>query len=303
MTIAVCIPTYNRPLLLQEAINSCLQQTEVPYEIIIGDDSKNEDSKVLVEEITKNNKSAVVIRYIRNSPSLKQTANVNMLFNAVRSDKLVLLHDDDILIPDALRLMKQCFKENNIDACFGKQYDMSEDGTINLEPSEAASRYYFKTEEYAGSKLSSMDVAISHQFPNDGFMISSELAKKVGYADQKASDACDFVFAFKLGLAGCRFFFINAYTSAYRNTSVSISKQGGDASYVIYQTIAPFKYLKSDVDYKFILLKRHVRQAIVQAVQDKQKGRALKMFFSIYHLSYILTPGGFKRLFHILFNK
>ncbi len=54
MKVSVIIPTYHRPYLLKETIDSVLAQTVRPYEILIGDDSKNDETADLVQkEISK----------------------------------------------------------------------------------------------------------------------------------------------------------------------------------------------------------------------------------------------------------
>ena len=42
--ITICIPTFRRPDLLVEAIQTCFQQNYRPLEILIGDDSMDEKS-------------------------------------------------------------------------------------------------------------------------------------------------------------------------------------------------------------------------------------------------------------------
>src|SRR5690606_24280564 len=101
MNISICIPTCNRPDFLKQAVESCLNQTLLPYEILIGDDSPNNDSQSMVLELTKNR--GVPIKIYHNIPSLRQAGNTNFLFNNVSGDKTVLLHDDDLLLPDSLQ--------------------------------------------------------------------------------------------------------------------------------------------------------------------------------------------------------
>src|SRR4051812_46032781 len=115
MKIAVCIPTYNRPDLLSEALQSCLNQTILPREILIGDDSFDNKTGKLINQIALS--SAVKIRYFHNDPSLGQAINVNSLFKNVKEELTMLLHDDDTLLPDALENLLKCFTEHgDIDA-------------------------------------------------------------------------------------------------------------------------------------------------------------------------------------------
>src|ERR1700687_4466922 len=71
--ISVCIPTCKRPDLLQLAVKSCLDQTVLPSEILIGDDSPDDSTRLIVEALAAS--SPVPIRYFHNSPALGQAAN------------------------------------------------------------------------------------------------------------------------------------------------------------------------------------------------------------------------------------
>ena len=81
MLVSICIPTCDRPLLLWEAILSCFAQSHRPLEVLIGDDSANDDSKSLAETIVS--PQGVTLRYRRNRPRLGQAGNVNSLFDAL----------------------------------------------------------------------------------------------------------------------------------------------------------------------------------------------------------------------------
>ncbi len=121
MKISVCIPTFNRLKTVKEAVASCLNQSLLPDEIVIGDDSKSDETENWINEMQKD--TVVKIRYYHNRPSLKQAGNVNQLFNYVKGELLVLLHDDDLLMPEAIQHLQSCFLQNpEIDAAFGKQY-------------------------------------------------------------------------------------------------------------------------------------------------------------------------------------
>ena len=41
-SISICIPTYQRPKFIQEALYSVFKQTLQPLEIVIGDDSRDD---------------------------------------------------------------------------------------------------------------------------------------------------------------------------------------------------------------------------------------------------------------------
>ena len=96
--VSICIPTYKRPDLLRIAVDSCLAQTFEDFDIVISDDSPDTRTEEMVQDIS----ARVPIRYFRNVPGLGQAKNVNQLFKSAAGEFLLLLHDDNFLMPTAL---------------------------------------------------------------------------------------------------------------------------------------------------------------------------------------------------------
>ncbi|WP_297446466.1 glycosyltransferase [Desulfurobacterium sp.] len=108
--ISVVIPTYNRPEFLKQAIESVVNQSRKPDELIILDDNpetvKNE--KVVLPFVEKFS----FINYVKNKKNLGVVNNYKKAFEIASGDYVKLLSDDDILHPDALLLMEKVLDEN-----------------------------------------------------------------------------------------------------------------------------------------------------------------------------------------------
>ena len=89
MDISIIIPTYNRPEYLKACVNSCLKQTRPADEILVGDDSEYITAKIIIDSLKHT--TSIPIRYIQNSPSLGQAANVDNLVSAAKSDYICLI--------------------------------------------------------------------------------------------------------------------------------------------------------------------------------------------------------------------
>ncbi len=98
--VSICIPTYNRPDLLLKALKSCLAQSYKDYEIVITDNSSNEDSKNGIESL--NNSS---IRYHKNEKNIGGLGNLNKALELSQGKYIKYLMDDDLLKPDCLEKM------------------------------------------------------------------------------------------------------------------------------------------------------------------------------------------------------
>lgn len=97
--ISFCIPTFNRPDTLKTTISSILsQKEECPYEIVISDNSENDETAKAVETFRDNPK----IRYYRNSTNIGSAANFVKVISLAKGRYVWLMSDDDCLCIDAL---------------------------------------------------------------------------------------------------------------------------------------------------------------------------------------------------------
>jgi len=89
--VSVCIPTYNQTIHLKKLIISILKQEEINFEIIISDDSTNNDVSNLVIEF---NSEGASIKYFKNSPSLGAPQNWNYAISLASGDYIKIMHHD-----------------------------------------------------------------------------------------------------------------------------------------------------------------------------------------------------------------
>lgn len=100
MSISVIIPTLNRPKDLKNVLNSVLSQTILPNEIIIIDQSRDDLSKLVCEELLEaNNKirQDIVFKYIKdcNVTGLAQARNEGIKLSC---GNLIFFFDDDVIL-------------------------------------------------------------------------------------------------------------------------------------------------------------------------------------------------------------
>ncbi len=221
--VSICIPTYNRPHLLRLALESCFAQTFKNFEVLVGDDSNSDASGSVVAEFQALYPGK--LRYFRNVPSLGQAANVNALFANAAGDRLVLLHDDDLLLPGALEELSECWSAvPDLSAAFGKQYMIDMAARILPAESEALNNFYGRTAAAAGEVIPGL-AAIRRMFPNDGYMVLTERARAIGYdVSEEVGDACDFLFSMKYCADDARVWFLDSYVSLYRVSDDAISR-------------------------------------------------------------------------------
>lgn len=92
--VSICIPTYNRPELLREAVRSCVDQTFGDFEIVITDNSDGDASERVILQVGDPR-----IRYHRNERNLGGAGNFTKALALARGQYVKWLMDDDLMKP------------------------------------------------------------------------------------------------------------------------------------------------------------------------------------------------------------
>lgn len=130
--ISICIPAYKKPEFVVRAIQSVEKQSYKNVEIIVSDDSPNEDIKIAIQSYI----SRLNIKYYHNQPALKSPKNWNNAIQLSSGDYYMLLHQDDWLESvHCLAIYLAAFKSNpNVSFVFCKNTAIQPDGTkLNLQ--------------------------------------------------------------------------------------------------------------------------------------------------------------------------
>ena len=91
--LSICIPTYNRPTKLSNAIASVLRQKIENYELIICDNASTDNTKDVIESFCDPS-----IKYFFYENLVSMYANHNRCLKHSRGQWIVYLHSDDLLI-------------------------------------------------------------------------------------------------------------------------------------------------------------------------------------------------------------
>lgn len=104
MKLSICIPTCNRPELLQRTLASV---THMPpprasrVEIIVSDNSTDDRSAAVTARFTESWPGLVLYR--QNRPGIPRVDNTNQCLALATGQWVQILHDDDYLLPGGLR--------------------------------------------------------------------------------------------------------------------------------------------------------------------------------------------------------
>jgi glycosyltransferase involved in cell wall biosynthesis len=296
VSISICIPTCDRPALVQEALRSALAQTLPAAELLVGDDSSTGETEALIAALQS--ETSIPIRYERNAVRLGQAANVEKLLRSARSDRLMLLHDDDVLLPDAIENLVAAFDASpDVVAAYGKQLIIDEAGTIDEAGSADLNRDFYRSSEREGVQPNSLKAAVLQQFTNDGFLVDRRLAARVGYVHPWVKDGVDFAFAMALARLGGSFVFVDRFTMKVRLTAASIThRKANTAAYDALRLALEAPELDRSDPEIASWLARLVPRAIDSAAESGHRATALRWYFGALHRSRILSPSGMSRL-------
>ncbi len=127
---SIIIPAYNNLELFKRALGSVLKQEKVSFEIIVVDDSINDDIETYVYIINQPS-----IRYYHNHPSKGAIANWNYGLSLAQGEYVEILHHDEALESEnILSEVKQQFKMSQSTAVVAN-YQVFINGEAKKEPS------------------------------------------------------------------------------------------------------------------------------------------------------------------------
>ncbi|MGI4729320.1 MAG: glycosyltransferase family 2 protein [Janthinobacterium lividum] len=289
--LSIGIPTYERPVLLRRLIFSIINQKDISQyviEILIGDDSKK-SIYAEIEDIIIKLPDYLTINYQYHTPAKGQNQNVGSLISKATGTFFCLMHDDDFFLEGALnKMLEKAFQYKNC-VVFGKQ--VLYENTFDYPSSDKINTDFKRNTNFQGKQKDSVAMAMLQQCPNDGYILLTENAKKIGSRlEDEIGTACDFDFALRATVEHhLDFYFINEYTTAYNISDDSVTSSfqnnaGERKLKILYE-------FKTDVTHPKIfhqVLKTDLSMVISHYIIVKDYASAKKYLFSpINFLKYL----------------
>jgi GT2 family glycosyltransferase len=111
--VTIAIPTFKRVNLLKETLDSAINQIGfINYDILVVD---NDPLRGCETEKLLGNYNNVRLNYYKNSENLGMAGNWNRLFELAEGEFVVMLHDDDLILPTFLQeMMKYVIKNPKV---------------------------------------------------------------------------------------------------------------------------------------------------------------------------------------------
>jgi glycosyltransferase involved in cell wall biosynthesis len=285
--ITICIPTYRRPSLLLSCLQTCFMQDYRPLEIDISDNSPDDQTGRLIAAVRP--PPGITLRYWRNDPPLGPVGSVRKLFAEARAQRLLLMHDDDTLLPGAVTALDTAFRmAPDVIIAYGMLEVIDERGELLPEVTERDNRNSRRTPEYAGVRRDLLACALWKQIPHNGYLINTAVARQIGYRDRaEIGLAVDTDFGIRLARAyrdSGAFAFISRMTSQFRTGHESQRFTERDTVWKLYDEVIRFEGLSPEEEQaRDWLLQSFARAVVIENALARRRRAALRVFFSRHY--------------------
>ena len=126
--VSTIIPVYNRSAMVREAVQSVLDQTHRPIEIVVVDDGSTDETPAVLARLAAEHPDSIrVIRQSNSGPGVAREAGRR----AARGEFVQYLDSDDLLFPDKFELQVRGLAEHpDCGIAYGMSQIREIDGTI-----------------------------------------------------------------------------------------------------------------------------------------------------------------------------
>ena len=205
--VFIGIPTYNRPDMVRDAVLSVRAQRFGDYQVVVSDNCSDGDAADRIEAFVAGLGDSR-FRFHRQAENGGEYGQGRFFFNQSRGHELFLiLHDDDVLLPECLETGVQAL-DAQPDAAFfvANAYAMAQDGTRSPE----LTRRHLRDQGRVGAREGAFDVLAQHLAcgfaPISGTLFRRRALEGSGFVDADLQGNFPFesnVFL-RLGEAGAR---------------------------------------------------------------------------------------------------
>lgn len=132
MLVSTIIPVFNRPSMLRDAVESVLQQSHRPIEVIVVDDGSTDETPSVIRSLIREHGETVrTVRVPNSGPGLAREAGRQL----AKGDFIQYLDSDDLLLPQKFEIQIDAL-QRDVDAgiAYGKTHHSSVGGNLMPVP-------------------------------------------------------------------------------------------------------------------------------------------------------------------------
>jgi glycosyltransferase involved in cell wall biosynthesis len=275
-TVSICIPTYRRLHYLKEAVASARTQTFSDIEVLLGDDG---DSPELRAWCLDQGVEDPRVRYQSNQVRLGLGGNWNAVSQGARGDYLVIIGDDDRLLPTFIARMLAATRPDTVVA-FSNHFVIDAGGRRLPAETERFTREYGRAALSAGRIPNPGQCAWRNGVPMCASLLRTRDVQRLGFkTDINTPDLELFV---RLAYEGAEFVFVPDFLVEYRMHPDSATAQGLTLDRLV-EYLEEVPASEDALQAKNACLRSMLPGAVHRLIQAGDKARALRMIRSPYY--------------------
>lgn len=210
--VSVIVSAYNRPEMLRSSLQSLVNQTYTELEILVQDDSTNDECTRIVAALNDPR-----ITYTHNRPSLGTLSNLRAGYRRATGKYVCTLNDDDLYTPTYLAAMVSAL-EAHPECClaFSDHFIIDDLGTIDLHASDLNTARFGRDRLSAGVIQEPMKLAlVDKSIPG---MFAVYRCSEMDFADfpDESSSGYDFWLTYLAIRSGSSVFYSPQRLTSYR---------------------------------------------------------------------------------------
>jgi glycosyltransferase involved in cell wall biosynthesis len=292
--VTIAIPTLDRLGYLKEAVASALAQSYTNVEVLVGIDGPSKEVEEWVRGVAAREPR---VRFQRNARRLGLAGNWNALADAARGELLVIIGDDDRLLPDFAGRLAGAI-DADAAVAFSNHHVIDAHGRRLEAEGERCTQVYGRRLLPAGTVSDAAAAVWRNSVPMSAAMLRTADVRRLRFKEDLNTPELELFV--RLAHEGARFVFVPDYLAEYRTHPRSATTAGLSserlARYLLAAPVAP-----GVEKYKRLLLSPMLVDAVGRCLQQGERELAQSFLKSDYYprprwmLKDVLT-GGVQRL-------
>ncbi|MCF0051778.1 glycosyltransferase [Dyadobacter sp. LJ53] len=281
MLISICIPTYSRLEYLKQSVQSCLDQTYQNIEICVSQDPKKDGPDPdIMEWCQEQAQKLPFFTYNLNIENLGLAGNWNECVQIASGKYMIIIGDDDILMPDFIQSLVDILDSGGVDVAFSNQYFIDEKGQILHAYTQEANATYHRTNLPHGRISDAVSTVLNNSVPMSAALIRRDLLLKHNF--DTSLNTPEFEVFLKIAVNGGIFVYHAEKLACYRVHSLAATSGGLTIDKLLRNVISidvPARYQKQK--YEFVSSK--LIPGINMSLRRGDKALALAFMNSQYY--------------------
>ncbi|MCF0039878.1 glycosyltransferase family 2 protein [Dyadobacter fanqingshengii] len=251
MLISICIPTYSRLEYLKKSVQSCLDQTYKHIEICVSQDPKKDGpDREIMEWCQEQAQKIPFFTYNLNINNLGLAGNWNECVQIASGKYMIIIGDDDILMPDFIQSLAEQLEAERADVAFSNQYFIDEEGRILHAYTEEANATYHRNDLPPGRVSDPVATVLNNSVPMSAALIRRDLLLK--YPFDTSLNTPEFEVFLKIAVNGGSFTYHAEKLACYRVHPLAATSGGLTIDKLLRNVISidvPSRYQKQKFDF------------------------------------------------------